>query len=52
VEQPLLQCAPGRNWDNFVGRSAFFTVLAFASVGLAIYQLYLNQWLQIRCAFG
>jgi putative ATP-binding cassette transporter len=37
-----------RNWDNFVREIGIFTVLAFASVGLAIYQLYLNQWLQIR----
>jgi putative ATP-binding cassette transporter len=37
-----------RNWDSFVRELGIFTVLAFGSIGLAIYQLYLNQWLQIR----
>jgi vitamin B12/bleomycin/antimicrobial peptide transport system ATP-binding/permease protein len=37
-----------RNWDNFVREVGIFTVLAFCSIGLAVYQLYLNQWLQIR----
>jgi putative ATP-binding cassette transporter len=37
-----------RNWDNFVREIGIFTVLAFCSIGLAIYQFYLNQWLQIR----
>jgi putative ATP-binding cassette transporter len=37
-----------RNWDNFVREIGIFTVLAFCSIGLAVYQLYLNQWLQIR----
>ncbi len=37
-----------RNWDSFVRELGIFTVLAFCSIGLAIYQLYLNQWLQIR----
>jgi vitamin B12/bleomycin/antimicrobial peptide transport system ATP-binding/permease protein len=37
-----------RNWDNFVREVGIFTVLAFCSIGLAIYQFYLNQWLQIR----
>src|SRR5262249_37047295 len=37
-----------RNWDSFVRELIIFTVLASCSVGLAVYQLYLNQWLQIR----
>jgi vitamin B12/bleomycin/antimicrobial peptide transport system ATP-binding/permease protein len=37
-----------RNWDNFIREIGIFTVLAFCSIGLAVYQLYLNQWLQIR----
>lgn len=37
-----------RNWDTFVSETLFFTVLAFSSIALAVYQLYLNQWLQIR----
>lgn len=36
------------NWDAFVSELLFFTVLAFIGIGLSIYQLYLNQWLQIR----
>ena len=37
-----------RNWENFVREIGIFTVLAFCSIGMAVYQLYLNQWLQIR----
>ena len=37
-----------RNWDTFVSELLFFSVLAFAGIAIAIYQLYLNQWLQIR----
>jgi vitamin B12/bleomycin/antimicrobial peptide transport system ATP-binding/permease protein len=37
-----------KNWDGFVRETGVFTVLAMGSVGLSIYQLYLNQWLQIR----
>jgi putative ATP-binding cassette transporter len=37
-----------RNWDNFLREIGIFTILAFCSIGLAVYQLYLNQWLQIR----
>jgi putative ATP-binding cassette transporter len=37
-----------RNWDSFVTEIGIFAVLAFCAVGLAVYQLYLNQWLQIR----
>jgi putative ATP-binding cassette transporter len=37
-----------KNWDAFVYQLGYFTVLAAAFVGLAVYQLYLNQWLQIR----
>jgi len=37
-----------RNWDNFVWELLFFCVLAAAYIVLAVYQLYLNQWLQIR----
>ncbi len=37
-----------RNWDTFVSELLFFCVLAGAYIVLAVYQLYLNQWLQIR----
>ena len=37
-----------RNWDGFVREIGIFTILAFCAIGLAVYQLYLNQWLQIR----
>jgi putative ATP-binding cassette transporter len=37
-----------KNWDGFVREIIIFTVLASASVVLSVYQLYLNQWLQIR----
>jgi vitamin B12/bleomycin/antimicrobial peptide transport system ATP-binding/permease protein len=37
-----------RNWDNFVSELIYFSVLAAIYIVLAVYQLYLNQWLQIR----
>lgn len=37
-----------RNWDAFVHQLGYFCVLAAAFITLAVYQLYLNQWLQIR----
>ncbi|KRR02686.1 ABC transporter ATP-binding protein/permease [Bradyrhizobium valentinum] len=37
-----------RNWDNFVSEIIYFSVLATVFIVLAVYQLYLNQWLQIR----
>jgi putative ATP-binding cassette transporter len=37
-----------RDWNGFVRELGVFTILAFLSVGLSVYQLYLNQWLQIR----
>src|SRR4051794_16841512 len=37
-----------RNWDSFVSELLFFCVLAAAYIMLRVYQLYLNQWLQIR----
>ena len=37
-----------RNWDAFVSELLFFCLLAAAFIILAVYQLYLNQWLQIR----
>ena len=37
-----------RNWDAFVSELLFFCLLAAAYILLAVYQLYLNQWLQIR----
>jgi putative ATP-binding cassette transporter len=36
------------NWDVFVREIGVFCVLATCFIGLAVYQLYLNQWLQIR----
>ena len=37
-----------RNWDSFVSEIIYFSVLAAIFIVLAVYQLYLNQWLQIR----
>jgi vitamin B12/bleomycin/antimicrobial peptide transport system ATP-binding/permease protein len=37
-----------RNWDGFVREIGIFSLLAACYIGLAVYQLYLNQWLQIR----
>jgi putative ATP-binding cassette transporter len=37
-----------KNWDSFVREIGIFTILAFCYIALAVYQLYLNQWLQIR----
>jgi vitamin B12/bleomycin/antimicrobial peptide transport system ATP-binding/permease protein len=37
-----------RNWDGFIREIGIFSLLAAFYIVLAIYQLYLNQWLQIR----
>jgi putative ATP-binding cassette transporter len=37
-----------KNWDAFVYQLGYFCVLATAYILLAVYQTYLNQWLQIR----
>ncbi|MGI8525829.1 MAG: ABC transporter ATP-binding protein/permease [Pseudolabrys sp.] len=37
-----------RNWDAFVYQLLYFSGLAAAYIVLAVYQIYLNQWLQIR----
>ncbi|MDP1883327.1 MAG: SbmA/BacA-like family transporter, partial [Bradyrhizobium sp.] len=37
-----------RNWDTFVREIIYFCVLAAIFTVIAVYQLYLNQWLQIR----
>jgi putative ATP-binding cassette transporter len=37
-----------RNWDGFVTEIGIFCLLATCYVALSVYQLYLNQWLQIR----
>jgi putative ATP-binding cassette transporter len=37
-----------RNWDAFVRELTIFCALAAIFIVLAVYQLYLNQWLQIR----
>ncbi len=37
-----------RNWDSFVSELLFFCILAAVFIVLRVYQLYLNQWLQIR----
>ncbi len=37
-----------RNWNAFVYQLGYFCVLATAFILLAVYQLYLNQWLLIR----
>ena len=37
-----------RNWDVFASEIGVFSILAASNVVLVVYQLYLNQWLQIR----
>ena len=37
-----------KNWNAFVYQLGYFCVLATIFILLAVYQLYLNQWLQIR----
>jgi len=37
-----------RNWDVFVIQLLYYCLLAAAATVLQVYQLYLNQWLQIR----
>jgi vitamin B12/bleomycin/antimicrobial peptide transport system ATP-binding/permease protein len=37
-----------RDWHAFVYQLGYFCVLASIFIVLAVYQLYLNQWLQIR----
>jgi putative ATP-binding cassette transporter len=37
-----------KNWDHFVREIVIFSAIATAQVALSVYQLYLNQWLQIR----
>lgn len=36
------------DWDSFVREIWIFVALAFTYIALAVYKLYLNQWLQIR----
>src|SRR6195952_5427676 len=37
-----------KNWDGFVREIGVFSILAACYIALSVYQLYLNQWLQIR----
>jgi putative ATP-binding cassette transporter len=37
-----------KNWDHFVREIIIFSALAAFFIVLSVYQLYLNQWLQIR----
>jgi putative ATP-binding cassette transporter len=37
-----------RNWDAFIGELGFFCILAAGYIVIAVYQLYLQQWLEIR----
>jgi putative ATP-binding cassette transporter len=37
-----------RNWDSFIYELGYFSVIVIVFVLIAVYQLYLNQWLQIR----
>ncbi|TKW79202.1 MAG: ABC transporter ATP-binding protein/permease, partial [Bradyrhizobium icense] len=37
-----------KDWERFVWEIGVFSVLASLAVVLSVYQLYLNQWLQIR----
>ncbi|HEX7924835.1 MAG TPA: ABC transporter ATP-binding protein/permease, partial [Bradyrhizobium sp.] len=36
-----------RNWDSFVSEILYFTIIVTIFIAIAVYQLYLNQWLQI-----
>jgi putative ATP-binding cassette transporter len=44
----FFQALQDYNWNAFVTELLIFSLLAGAFVLLAVYQLYLNQWLQIR----
>ena len=48
LEECLLQCAAGGNQAVFTYQIGYFCVLAAFWIGLKVYQLYLNQWLQFR----
>jgi putative ATP-binding cassette transporter len=37
-----------RDWNSFVNQLAYFCLLAASFIVLKVYQLYLNQWLQVR----
>ncbi len=37
-----------RNWETFTAELLYFCILATIFIVVAVYQLYLNQWLQIR----
>jgi vitamin B12/bleomycin/antimicrobial peptide transport system ATP-binding/permease protein len=37
-----------RDWNSFVSEIIYFTVVVTVLVAISVYQLYLNQWLQIR----
>jgi putative ATP-binding cassette transporter len=37
-----------RDWNAFVNQLAYFCALAATYIVLKVYQLYLNQWLQVR----
>jgi putative ATP-binding cassette transporter len=37
-----------KNWEGFVREIGIFSLLATFYIALSVYQLYLNQWLQIR----
>jgi len=37
-----------KDWQAFIHQLGIFCVLAAAAILIAVYQLYLNQWLQIR----
>jgi putative ATP-binding cassette transporter len=37
-----------KDWNGFVREIIIFSALAAITVGFSVYQLYLNQWLQIR----
>jgi vitamin B12/bleomycin/antimicrobial peptide transport system ATP-binding/permease protein len=37
-----------KNWDGFIREIGIFSLLATFYIALNVYQLYLNQWLQIR----
>ncbi len=37
-----------KDWDSFVREIGVFCILAACFIALSVYQLYLNQWLQIR----
>ena len=48
MEQHLLHALQNKDWDTFICQLGVFSVLAALFIVSAVYQIYLQQWLQIR----